>query len=74
MIEEFLEKDQEGLFEVQDVQGKGKGLIAAQLLKKGQFLLFYRGLRLSADEYEARLEVSLLVLSLFSFNYSTEQG
>ena len=57
-IEKYLREDPEG-FEKRHINDiKGFGLFATQLFKKGDFLLFYRGERLSREVAHQRLIVS----------------
>ena len=50
----FLSEDPEG-FEVKEIPGKGKGVVATRHFRKGAFLFFYRGESLLEEEYDMRL-------------------
>jgi len=56
IIEEFMNRDREGML-LRLTNEKCRGHVATHLCKNGEFLLFYRGKRISRGQYEERLAV-----------------
>ena len=62
-IEQFLWCDPQGFEKRLINEVKGFGLVATRLFRKGEFLLFYRGERLTEAVYNKRLDVSDATIS-----------